>query len=226
MVCKHRPPPPGCQVGRCGWSHRPRTSSNVWPPSVERKSAAGSTPTYTTSGSAAVAGVICQACLMLASTSDGNLRFGASGSVQVLPRSSLETTPVPQKKLVLPASIRRLRGSKATDGTDAPLAMGWRNSPELSRRNRPLVVPMSNVTSGRTGTGHSFSALQVTVRSRILRCFDWPVKPSFVILSRRGRLHQPAPVHHSARRWHGVLRLTLRPASGAGLSRLHYRPFG
>src|SRR5262249_7973031 len=54
------PPPPGIQCSRCGWSHSPRTSSYVRPPSVERNNADGSTPAYTTSGSPAGAGANCQ----------------------------------------------------------------------------------------------------------------------------------------------------------------------
>src|SRR5690349_11307336 len=102
---------------------------------------------------------------MLASTSDGNLRFGASGSLQVLPRSSLETTPVPQKKLVLPASMRLLRGSNATDGTDAPSAIGRCSAPVPSSRKRPLVVRMSSTTLLGTGTLSSFQKVQATVPS-------------------------------------------------------------
>ena len=48
-VCRHSPPPPGCHCGRCGWSHSPRTSEKVRPPSSLRNSAAGSTPAYRTS---------------------------------------------------------------------------------------------------------------------------------------------------------------------------------
>ena len=43
-VCRHSPPPPGCHCGRCGWSHSPRTSEKLRPPSSLRNSAAGSTP--------------------------------------------------------------------------------------------------------------------------------------------------------------------------------------
>src|SRR6185437_12817572 len=51
MVCRHIPPAPGCQRGPEPWPRRPESSSQFWPPSVERNSAASSTPAYTVSGS-------------------------------------------------------------------------------------------------------------------------------------------------------------------------------
>src|SRR6267142_7011567 len=51
IVCRHRPPPPGCHCGPVPWPRSPETSFQVSPPSVVRKSAASSTPAYTMSGS-------------------------------------------------------------------------------------------------------------------------------------------------------------------------------
>ena len=42
--CRISPPPPGCQCGRDGWSRRPATCRQDWPPSSLRNSPAGSTP--------------------------------------------------------------------------------------------------------------------------------------------------------------------------------------
>jgi hypothetical protein len=44
MVCRHMPPAPGCQCGPVPWPRRPESSCQFWPPSVERNSAASSTP--------------------------------------------------------------------------------------------------------------------------------------------------------------------------------------
>src|SRR6185312_3159998 len=44
VVCMHRPPLPGCHLRACSWSLMPLTISQLSPPSVERKSEAGSTP--------------------------------------------------------------------------------------------------------------------------------------------------------------------------------------
>src|SRR5215203_2492898 len=43
-VCTAPPPPPGSHVFRCGWSQRPRTSSNEQPPSMLRQSECGILP--------------------------------------------------------------------------------------------------------------------------------------------------------------------------------------
>ena len=51
MVCRHMPPAPGCHLGPVPWPRRPGSSAQFWPPSVERKMAASSTPAYTVSGS-------------------------------------------------------------------------------------------------------------------------------------------------------------------------------
>src|SRR5713101_8175648 len=52
IVCRHRPPPPGCHCGPVPWPRSPESSFQFSPPSVEQKSAASSTPAYTMSGSA------------------------------------------------------------------------------------------------------------------------------------------------------------------------------
>src|SRR2546428_3287060 len=51
IVCRHRPPAPGCHCGPVPWPRSPESSFQFSPPSVERKSAASSTPAYTVSGS-------------------------------------------------------------------------------------------------------------------------------------------------------------------------------
>src|SRR5580704_3990841 len=51
MVCRHILPAPGCHFGPVPCPRRPDTSCHDCPPSVERKSAASSTPAYTVFGS-------------------------------------------------------------------------------------------------------------------------------------------------------------------------------
>src|SRR6185437_14289855 len=51
MVCRHMPPAPGCHFGPVPWPRNPGSSCQLFPPSVERKIAASSTPAYTVSGS-------------------------------------------------------------------------------------------------------------------------------------------------------------------------------
>src|ERR1043165_6961213 len=51
MVCRHRPPAPGCQRGPVPCSRNPESSCQVCPPSLVRNIAASSTPAYTVSGS-------------------------------------------------------------------------------------------------------------------------------------------------------------------------------
>src|SRR5262249_28999390 len=51
MVCSPMPPAPGDQRGPVPCPRRPASSDQLLPPSVERKSAASSTPAKTTSGS-------------------------------------------------------------------------------------------------------------------------------------------------------------------------------
>ena len=50
-VCRHIPPAPGCQCGPVPCFRSPDSSSQFCPPSVERNSAASSTPAYTVSAS-------------------------------------------------------------------------------------------------------------------------------------------------------------------------------
>src|SRR6266567_5901733 len=50
-VCRHMPPAPGCHLGPVPWPRRPGSSCQFLPPSLERNSAASSTPAYTVSGS-------------------------------------------------------------------------------------------------------------------------------------------------------------------------------
>src|SRR2546422_5820475 len=51
IVCRHRPPAPGCQCGPVPWPRSPESSFQFFPPSVERNRAASSTPAYTVSAS-------------------------------------------------------------------------------------------------------------------------------------------------------------------------------
>src|SRR5690242_4109984 len=51
MVCKPRPPAPGCQPDPVPWPRIPGSSCQDLPPSEVLKSAASSTPAYTVSGS-------------------------------------------------------------------------------------------------------------------------------------------------------------------------------
>src|SRR5689334_11813440 len=44
IVCKHKPPAPGCHLRECSWLLIPSTISQELPPSVLWNSAAGSTP--------------------------------------------------------------------------------------------------------------------------------------------------------------------------------------
>jgi hypothetical protein len=81
------PPNPASHWGRCGWSHRERTSSNDSPRSVDRNSADGWVPAQTTSGSAWL-GWICQTRSTLAPSSVGKRTAAPWVSVQVRPRSS------------------------------------------------------------------------------------------------------------------------------------------
>jgi len=57
-----------------------------------------------------------------------------------------------QKGLVVLASRRRLRGSKATAGTLVPARNGPLSSADSSSRNRPFEVPIKSKTCDRTGT--------------------------------------------------------------------------
>ena len=51
IVCKHRPPAPGCQFSPLLWPRSPDSSFHVCPPSIDLNSAASSTPAYTVSAS-------------------------------------------------------------------------------------------------------------------------------------------------------------------------------
>ena len=105
-MCTAAPPNPGAQFGRCGWSHRPRTSSKLSPPSSLRHSDVGSQPAQTTPGRSAVSGWICQTLASAVSVSSGNVIDAWSFSSQVAPRSSDHATVGPQCQLITPA-IRR-----------------------------------------------------------------------------------------------------------------------
>src|SRR5581483_605368 len=58
-VCKHMPPAPGCHLGPVPCPRRLESSCQLFPPSVERKIAASSTPAYTVSESVSE-GSMCQ----------------------------------------------------------------------------------------------------------------------------------------------------------------------
>src|SRR5215207_9936485 len=100
------PPKPAPQSLRCGWSHSPRTSSKVTPPSADFHSDEGCAPAYTTPGWSAGAGWICQTRSSDASASAGKPIEPSGGSFQVLPRSSLWKTAGPQCSLVPPVNRR------------------------------------------------------------------------------------------------------------------------
>src|SRR6478736_3746718 len=51
IVCRHIPPAPGCQDCPVEWVRSAESSCQVWPPSVDLKSAASSAPAKTVSGS-------------------------------------------------------------------------------------------------------------------------------------------------------------------------------
>src|SRR3954468_15379958 len=51
MLCRHKPPAPGCHFGPVPWPRSPARSFHDVPPSVDWKSAASSTPAYTVSAS-------------------------------------------------------------------------------------------------------------------------------------------------------------------------------
>ena len=51
IVCRHRPPAPGCHFDPVPWFRSPGSSCQLFPPSVVRNIAASSTPAYTVSGS-------------------------------------------------------------------------------------------------------------------------------------------------------------------------------
>ena len=91
-VCTAAPPKPGCQFGRCGWSHSPRTSSKVRPPSSLRHRDVGSQPAHTTSGRSAVSGCSCQTRASAAPVSAGKAIGAASLSVQVAVAASATET--------------------------------------------------------------------------------------------------------------------------------------
>ena len=105
-VCRHMPPPPGCHCGRCGWSHSPRTSEKLRPPSSLRNRAAGSTPAYITSGSSDGPGASCQILANDASVSSGKRKAACSSSVHVSPRSSERRNTGPQWLLTEPVNNR------------------------------------------------------------------------------------------------------------------------
>src|SRR5262244_2350478 len=111
MVCRHKPPPPGCHCGRCGWLNNPRSSDQVCPASFDSNNAAGSTPQYILSGSCSRPTAICQICFRACPVSSGNLIGELSGLVHILPKSSLECSMIP-KKFDEPAHSRCPHGDR------------------------------------------------------------------------------------------------------------------
>src|SRR4051794_1795077 len=150
-VCTAPPPPPGSQVVRCGWSHRPRTRSKEQPPSVLRHSECGSQPAQTTSGRSAVSGRSCQTRASAASSPSGKRIAPGSVSCQVAPRSSDHMTVGPQWPYWMPARMRGsgLRVSTETAATSCASRCGpsrdqVRRSSSLRASHSPLRVPMAN----------------------------------------------------------------------------------
>ena len=70
------------------------------------KTAAGSTPQWSVSGSDSRPGTICQTRSSAAPALSGNFTFAASGFVQLFPKSSLERSSAPQCMLCGPAQMR------------------------------------------------------------------------------------------------------------------------
>ena len=83
------PPYPSFHSVRWGWSHRPRTSSNVSPRSVDLNTAPGSVPAHTTPSSpAGEPGWSCQTEASVAPVSSGKRIAPFGVSSQVSPRLS------------------------------------------------------------------------------------------------------------------------------------------
>src|SRR3954454_14383549 len=150
-VCTAPPPPPGCQVGRCGWSCSPRTRSNERPPSVLRHSECGSQPAQTTPGRSAEAGRSCHTPANAAPVSSGNRIAPWSVSCPVVPRSSDHMTVGPQWPYWMPASTRGTAGrvSMETAATSCasrcgPSTIQVRRPSSLRASHSPLRVPMAS----------------------------------------------------------------------------------
>ncbi len=160
-VCRPSPPPPGIQALRVGCSHSGRTSSKDTPRSVERNSAAGSVPAYTTSGASGPAGCSCHTRSREAPVSRGKRTAGSAGSCQLAPRSSEVNTEGPQWELSPPTSSRGAgpRRSIAAAYTAWALKCGPSNDHgppfRLRAMKSPLRVPARSSTSGMVDTsGH------------------------------------------------------------------------
>jgi hypothetical protein len=106
IVWRQRPPPPGAQRSRCGWLSKPVTGAQVAPASVDSKSAAGSTPANSRSGSSARPSVICQTCFSASPESAGKRTFASAGSCHVRPQLLLRAMRAPQCMLATPAQSR------------------------------------------------------------------------------------------------------------------------
>src|SRR4051794_20529942 len=164
------PPKPAPHWGRCGWSHNERTSSNVSPRSVERHSAAGWLPAYTTSGSDAD-GASAQIASTVAPASAGKATPPVGEACQLLPRSSEKRTcgPICQCRLDISRRGVAERLSMATAGT-APITSSGPDTSHDSRsslraNHSPLRVPIINKvlltgTSRGDGRGRSFGTLR------------------------------------------------------------------
>src|SRR5215813_89588 len=99
MVCRQRPPPPGCHLRACSWLEMPGESSHVSPPSLLEKSDAGSTPAQIAPSGPASSD---QLLAIARPSSLGNA--GADFvSTNVLPRSLDLRTFIPKNGLQLPA---------------------------------------------------------------------------------------------------------------------------
>src|SRR6266478_2377034 len=103
MVCMHRPPLPGCHLRACSWLLMPGTISQESPPSLLRKSDAGSLPHQRSFLSSPAS-----RDQMLASARPSS--FGNAGadfvSLKFLPTSVDSRTFMPKKGLQLEAYRR------------------------------------------------------------------------------------------------------------------------
>src|SRR6266545_2295626 len=106
IVWRQSPPPPGVHRGRCGWFHSPSFRDQFSPPSRDSKSAEGSTPQKSRSGSSSSPDSICQTFASEAPEASGKEIRGTSGRLQRRPKSSLAQSSAPQWKLLGAAQIR------------------------------------------------------------------------------------------------------------------------
>src|SRR5215203_625280 len=149
IVCMHIPPAPGCHLRACGWLLMPGTSSHESPPSLLRKSDAGSTPHHRSFLFAPAS-----SDQMFASARPSS--FGKAGadfvSLNLLPRSVERSTFIPKNALQLDAYSRgEPRVSISAEYTATPGANGPRSAKLFlffapSATKRPFLVPIETIT--------------------------------------------------------------------------------